>query len=215
MGKNPFLSVTVNGLLVAVLPTVLKFFGIDLDQLLLTDPTFVEDAGTWITTAITLLGGGIALYGRARAKEPLKMPKPPSGSVNVLAVCVALAAATPYLTACQTLASVGLEDEVTSAEDLAYIAASDAFDLWKRTQVIILMYKSWTPCEQAPPTQALCRNAKAWQRMQEIDAQVSPRIVLLRPLLDGKRDDVKWLASIPLLISPAFAEVVTLSTQGR
>lgn len=87
--KNPILSKTIQGILLAVLPHFLAKVGLKFDD---------ASVQGWTEDLLMLIGGAWGVYGRVKAEVPLKNPL----ASNKLPLWLLLAALTFQLSACAT-----------------------------------------------------------------------------------------------------------------
>lgn len=88
-------------------------------------------------------------------------------------------------------------------KEQAYKAASVSFTAWEGVQRAILKYGQLELCVDGGPV--VCRSAKAWARIKEIEGKTSATLLAAKPLIEAGTDDVALLMSIPSVVYDAQA----------
>ena len=85
----------------------------------------------------------------------------------------------------------------------AYKAANVSFVAWEHVQLLMLEYGRLPPCGEGAPV--VCRSAKAWAKIKELEATTSATLQASRPLIEAGTDDVQLLMAIPATVNDAKA----------
>lgn len=88
-----------------------------------------------------------------------------------------------------------------TVQQQAYKAASVSFTAWEGVQRAILKYGQLAPCVDGGPL--VCRSAKAWAKIKEIEGKTSATLLAAKPLIEAGTDDVALLMSIPSVVYDA------------
>lgn len=183
MSKSFVASKTNWGVFLMLLPVLAKsMFNIDIEQALL------NDTSNFIDLTIQLIGGGLALYGRWKAKAPLNwtLPKLPGFFKGptlglLLAVSVVLASGN-LLVACTTMpAGDG------AATKVAKQSAAIALTVYvKGYQPALIAYSKLPLCDKAVPP---CLDPKLYARLYAADGTATSCIAAVRPVLEARIPD--------------------------
>lgn len=113
-GTKPwYQSAGVWGALVTVLSSILQLFKFELDPQLLTD------ISNWVMALATLVGGGVALYGRLRASRRIAAAPPSGPSLNSILLLLSSSLLLALAGGCSALQHV-------QPPQAAYVAADRA-----------------------------------------------------------------------------------------
>lgn len=177
--KSVLASKTNWGVILMLLPVLAKSaFGIDIDQALLSD------SSNYIELLIQVIGGGLALYGRWKAKAPItwKLPDVPGflrglfkGPTLGLFLAVAmLLAGGNVLVACTTTAPA-------SATDIAKRSAVVALSLYVNAyQPALIAYSKLPLCKPAKPP---CLDPLLYSKLYVADGAAATCIAAVEPVL--------------------------------
>lgn len=111
------------------------------------------------------------------------------------------------MVACSTLPRVVGAETAQTIELRALQGAKAALKVWSLAQKAALVYGRMPDCDPAIPDLKICKDAKVWKKVQNVDLEYSAKILAARPLVEAGTDDVAFLVGVTALVNEGVIEI--------